>query len=116
MGREIQISRNRIASQRRARCDRQASCKKRASMAEITHFVALAFDFVDGVLVAGEGADCANPAVAIQTARGQWKLFGHAGAVAFSHTSDFEQGKFSQRHVLRWFGQVPEDLREHDDE
>jgi hypothetical protein len=116
MGREIQISRNGIASSAgRGAISRRAA--KRASMAEITHFVALAFDFVDGVLVAGEGVDCANPAVAIQTAQGQWKLFGHAGAVAFSRTSDFEQGKFDHRHVLRRFGQVPEEyLRENDDE
>jgi hypothetical protein len=78
-------------------------------MTEITHFVALAFDLIDGVLAAGEAVDCASPAVAIQTAQGQWKFLGHAGAVAFSRTSDFEKGKFNQRHVLRWFGQVPDE-------
>ena len=86
-------------------------------MAESTHFVALAFDLVDGVLVAGESADCADPAIAIRTAQGQWKLFGHAGAVAFSRTSDFEHGKFNQRYVLRRFGQLPEEyLSENEDE
>jgi hypothetical protein len=86
-------------------------------MAEITHFIALAFDLVDGVLVAGESVGCADPAVAIRTAQGQWKLFGHAGAVAFSRTSDFEHGKFNQRHVLRRFGQLPEEyLSENGDE
>ena len=78
-------------------------------MAEIVRFVALAFDFVDGGLVAGESVDCADPGAAIQTAQGQWKLFGHAGAVAFSRTSDFEKGIFNDRHVLRRFGQVPAD-------
>jgi AraC-like DNA-binding protein len=34
------------------------------------------------------------------------KVFGHIGAVAFSRTSDFEQGKFNRRRVLRRFGQV----------
>ncbi len=78
-------------------------------MAEITHFVALAFDLIDGELIPGESIDCANPALAILTAQGQWKLFGHAGAVAFSRTSDFERGKFNRRHVLRRFGQVPDE-------
>jgi hypothetical protein len=85
-------------------------------MAEITHFVALAFDLIDGGLVAGEAVGCASPAVAIQTAQGQWKILGHAGAVAFSRTSDFEKGKFNYRHVLRRFGQVPDEyIKENDD-
>jgi hypothetical protein len=76
-------------------------------MTEITRFVALAFDLVDGGLVAAEPVVCANPAVAIQTAQGQWKFLGHAGAVAFSRTSDFAKGQFNHRHVLRRYGQVP---------
>ena len=96
--------------------DRQARAIERAFMAEITHFVALAFDLIDGGLVAGEAVDCASPAVAIQTAQGQWKILGHAGAVAFSRTSDFEKGKFNYRHVLRRFGQVPDEyIKENDD-
>ncbi len=83
-------------------------------MAEITHFIALAFDLVDGGLVPGESVDCASPALAIQTAQGQWKLFGHAGAIAFSRTSDFEQGKFNHRLVLRRFGQVPDEQANED--
>jgi hypothetical protein len=53
-------------------------------MTEVTIFQALAFDFVDGVLASGAPVDCESPARAIQTARGQWKVLGHAGAVAFS--------------------------------
>jgi hypothetical protein len=83
--------------------------KSGAIMTEITHFVALAFDLVDGELVAGEPVGCANPAAAIQAAQGQWKFFGHAGAVAFSRTSDFEKAVFNRRQVLRWFGQVPDE-------
>lgn len=83
-------------------------------MAEITRFVALAFDLIDGGLVPSESVDCASPALAIQTALGQWKLFGHAGAVAFSRTSDFEQGKFNYRLVLRRFGQVPDEYASDD--
>jgi len=96
--------------------DRQARGTKRAFMTEITHFVALAFDLVDGGLVAGEAVDCASPAVAIQTAQGQWKILGHAGAVAFSRTSDFEKAKFNYRHVLRRFGQVPDEYTKENDD
>ncbi|SDS53388.1 hypothetical protein [Bradyrhizobium canariense] len=78
-------------------------------MTEITHFVALPFDLIDGSLVAGNPVDCADPAVAIQTAQGQWKVFGHVGAVAYSRTSDFGAGKYNQKHVLRRFGQVPDE-------
>jgi hypothetical protein len=78
-------------------------------MSEIVHFVALAFDLIDGDLVAGEGVVCASPAAAIQTAQGAWKHFGHAGAVAFSRTSDFEKGIFNQRQILRRFGQVADE-------
>jgi hypothetical protein len=59
-------------------------------MTEITSFQALAFDLVDGDLVDSESVDCGSPALAIQTALGQWKVLGHAGAVAISRTSDFE--------------------------
>jgi hypothetical protein len=86
-------------------------------MAEIIRFEAVAFDFIDGVLVAIEPVVCASPTVAIQTAQGQWKVFGHVGAVAFSRISDFEKGTFSRRHVLRRFGQVPDGyLGDNDDE
>lgn len=85
-------------------------------MAEITRFVALAFDLIDGGLVPGESVDCASPALAIQTAQGQWKLFGYAGAVAFSRTSDFERGEFNHRLVLRRFGQVPDEYANDDEE
>ena len=78
-------------------------------MAEITYFMVVPFDYVDDGIVAGEPIGCPSPAAAIQNAQGQWKLFGHAGAVAFSRTSDFEKGKFDHRHVLRWFGRVPDD-------
>ena len=78
-------------------------------MTEITRFVAMAFDFVDGDLAAAEPIVCASPALAIQTALGQWKFLGHTGAVAFSSTSDFEIGKYNRRHVLRRFGRVPDE-------
>ena len=76
-------------------------------MTEITQFVAMAFDPIDGGFAAVEPIVCASPALAIQTALGQWKFLGHAGAVAFSRTSDFEIGKFDAKQILRRFGQVP---------
>ena len=83
-------------------------------MSEIVHFVALPFDFMDGGLVAGEPVVCTSPADAIQTAQAHWKLFGHVGAVAFSRTTDFENGKFSQKQILRRFGQVADEYLAND--
>ena len=80
-------------------------------MAEITFFVALPFDFDDGGIAAGEPIDCPSPAAAVQRAQGLWKVFGHAGAVAFSRTTDFEIGKFNDKHLLRRFGQVTDEYR-----
>jgi hypothetical protein len=76
-------------------------------MTEITYFMAVPFDYVDGAIVAGEPIKCPSPADAIGRAQGLWKTFGHAGAIAVSRTSDFEIGKFNGNHVLRRFGQVP---------
>ena len=80
----------------------------RNDMTGIVYFQALAFDLVDGRLVAGQSVDCGTPALAIQTAQGQWKVFGHVGAVAFSRTSSFDNAKSNHGHVLRRFGQVPD--------
>jgi hypothetical protein len=80
-------------------------------MAEITFFVALPFDFVDGGIAAGEPIECASPAAAIERAQGLWRIFGHAGAIAFVRTTDFEISKFNDKHVLRRFGQVSDEYR-----
>ena len=77
-------------------------------MTGIIGFHALAFDLVDGRLVAGQLADCGSPALAIQTAQGQWKVFGHVGA--FSRMSSFDKEKSDHEHVLRRFGQVPDEF------
>ncbi len=78
-------------------------------MAEITRFEVVAFDYAGDGLAAGEPETCSSPDAAIQRAQGLWKVFGHAGAIAFSRTSDFEIGKFGDRQILRRFGQVPGD-------
>ena len=78
-------------------------------MTKIISFQALAFDLVDGNLVGGQQVDCGSPALAIQTAQGHWKVLGHAGAVAFSRTGYFDDGKLDHNHVLGRFGQVPDE-------
>ena len=78
-------------------------------MTGIITFQALAFDLVDGRLAEGPLVDCGSPALAIQTAQGQWKIFGHAGAVAFSRVSSFDPEQSGHKHVLRRFGQVPDE-------
>jgi hypothetical protein len=80
-------------------------------MVEITSFVALPFDFIDGGIAPGEPIDCPSPAAAIQRAQGLWKVFGHAGSVAYSRTTDFEIGRFNDKHVLCRFGQVTDEYR-----
>jgi hypothetical protein len=80
-------------------------------MSEVTYFTVVPFDYIDDGLIAGEPIECPSPAAAIQRAQGLWKTFGHAGAIAFSRTSDFAASKFDTRQVLRRFGQVPTDYR-----
>jgi hypothetical protein len=74
-------------------------------MDEIIHFVAVPFDLTDQGLVAGRPYKCANPGEAIECAKGYWKVFGLAGAIAFVHT-----GQPAKTTVLRRFGSVPDDL------
>ena len=76
-------------------------------MAEITQFAVVPFDYAGDGMVAGEPIGCPSPAAAIQRAQDLWKTFGHAGAIAFSRTCDFEIGKFDNKQILRRFGHVP---------
>jgi len=75
-------------------------------MVEIAQFIAMPIDLTDDGLVAGEGFKCASPAAAIERAKGYWKIFGHAGAIAFVRTGYPD----TQTTVLRRFGSVPDDL------
>ena len=79
-------------------------------MTEITYFMVVPFDYAGDAIVAGEPVNCPSPAAAIQRAQDLWKIFGHAGAIALSRTSDFEIGVFGAKHVLRRFGQVPSEF------
>ena len=72
-------------------------------MTEIISFQALAFDLVDGRLVESQLVNCRSPPLAIQTAQGQWKVFGHAGAVAVSRAISFGWENSDHMHVLRLF-------------
>jgi hypothetical protein len=75
-------------------------------MGEIIQFIALPFEHVSGGIVAGEQVKCGSAASAIERAQGFWKLFGHAGAVAFVRTGY----PATSTTVLRKFGMVPDDL------
>jgi hypothetical protein len=74
-------------------------------MSEVAHFIATPFDLTDHGLVAGEPFKCATPASAIERAKGCWKVFGHAGAIAVVRTGYPE----TKTTVLRRFGTVPDD-------
>jgi hypothetical protein len=97
------VTANKATSEPRARY----GVREERRMAEITQFMVVPFDYVDGGVVAGEPVRCSSPAAAIERAQGLWKTFGHAGAIAFSRTTDFEIGKFDAKHIHRRFGQVP---------
>jgi hypothetical protein len=75
-------------------------------MSDIVHFVAVPFDLTDKGLVAGEPFKCASPNAAIERAKGYWKIFGHAGAIAFVRSGY----PVATATVLRRFGNVPDDL------
>jgi hypothetical protein len=75
-------------------------------MSEITQFIAVPIDRTDQGFVAGEAFKCASPASAIERAKGFWKVFGHAGAVALVRTGYPD----TQTTVLRRFGSVPDEL------
>jgi hypothetical protein len=48
-------------------------------MTEITYFMVVPFDYVDGTVVAGEPIGCQSPAAAIQRAQGLWENFWPCG-------------------------------------
>ena len=76
-------------------------------MGEIAQFIAMPIDLTEKGLVAGEAFKCASPAAAIERAKGYWKIFGHAGAVAFVRTGYPD----ASTTVLRKFGTVPDELQ-----
>ena len=80
-------------------------------MTDVTYYVALPFLQDDtGSLVAGGAEECQSSSGAIRRAEALSKAPGSVGAVAFSRSGDPMIGEFSDAHLLRKFGEVPDDL------
>lgn len=76
-------------------------------MGDLAQFIAMPIDRTDAGFVRGEPFKCASPQAAIERAKGYWKVFGHAGAVAFVRAG-YPDGTTT---VLGRFGTVPDELR-----
>ncbi len=82
-------------------------------MAEITYYVAMPFlRDESGELIAGDAEECQSSTTALRRAEMMSRLAGNIGAIAFSRSGDPLRGEFSDAHLLRSFGHVPEDLGE----
>jgi hypothetical protein len=80
-------------------------------MADVTYYVALPFLQDDGGSpVAGSAEECQSSSAALRRAELLSRGAGCIGAVAFSRTGDPMIGEFGDAHVLRKFGNVPDDL------
>jgi hypothetical protein len=82
-------------------------------MAEITYYVAMPFLRDEtGMLIAGNAEECQSSTTALLRAETMSRLTCNVGAIAFSRNGDPMMGEFSDAHLLRKFGQVPDDLGE----
>ena len=80
-------------------------------MANVTYYVALPFMRDDsGELIAGNAEECQSTATALRRAETMSRAPGSTGAVAFSRTGDPMIGEFGDAHLIRKFGNVPDDL------
>ena len=80
-------------------------------MPEVTYYVAMPFTRDDsGSPAAGAAEECQSSSGAIRRAEVLSRGAGNVGAVAFSRTGDPMIGEFSDAHLLRKFGEVPDDL------
>ncbi len=80
-------------------------------MADVTYYVAMPFLQDDsGSPVAGAAEECQSSASALRRAEILSRTPGSIGAVAFSRTGDPMIGEFGDAHLLRKFGNVPDDL------
>jgi hypothetical protein len=80
-------------------------------MADVTYYVALPFQQDEaGSPVAGSAEECQSSSAALRRAELLSRGEGCIGAVAFSRTGDPMIGEFGDAHVLRKFGNVPDDL------
>ncbi len=80
-------------------------------MADVTYYVALPCLQDDtGDLVAGAAEECQSVTTALRRAEMMSRMPGSIGAVAFSRSGDPMIGEFGDAHLIRKFGNVPEDL------
>ena len=80
-------------------------------MADVTYYVAMPFlQDESGSPVAGTAEECQSSSAALRRAEALSRAAGSIGAVAFSRTGDPMIGEFGDAHVLRKFGNVPDDL------
>ena len=80
-------------------------------MADVTYYVALPFLQDDtGDLVAGAAEECQSVTTALRRAEMMSRMPVSIGAVAFSRSGDPMIGEFGDAHLIRKFGNVPEDL------
>ena len=80
-------------------------------MTDVTYYVALPFlQDEGGSAVAGSAEECQSSSAALRRAELLSRGVGCIGAVAFSRTGDPMIGEFGDAHVLRKFGNVPDDL------
>jgi hypothetical protein len=77
-------------------------------MANVTYYVAMGFELVDGELIAMDPAECQSSSQAISRARSL--ATSKAGAVAFSRTGDPMLGEFDEAVVLFTAGDVPDEI------
>ena len=80
-------------------------------MADLTYFVALPFVAADDGVAASQPVECPTSSAAIMRAEHLSKKEGIVGAIAFSRSGDPLSGAFEDAHVLKTFGNVPDDLR-----
>ena len=80
-------------------------------MASVTYYVALPFMRDEsGEMIAGNAEECQSATTALRRAETMSRLPGSIGAIAFSRTGDPMIGEFGDAHLLRRFGNVPDDL------
>ena len=80
-------------------------------MANVTYYVALPFMRDEsGERIAGNAEECQSATTALRRAEMMSRIPGSIGAVAFSRTGDPMMGEFGDAHLLRKFGNVPDDL------
>jgi hypothetical protein len=80
-------------------------------MSAVTYYVALPFLQDDtGAMVAGAAEECQSSSAALRRAELLSRGAGCIGAIAFSRTGDPMIGEFGDAHLLRKFGNVPDDL------